>query len=109
MACCSRASRHPVALARKPRVARSLTSENSAATKKPFRMMKRAARPSPNMNLDLLDASLPEQTGRLEQEDQNEHDEDEDVLAARVITQFDQFTDDPDQPATEERSLDAAN
>jgi hypothetical protein len=66
MACSSSFSRQLVAFFWNRYVARSFTRANSAATKKPFRTTKRAARPSPSTGLYLLDPGLAEQAGGLQ-------------------------------------------
>src|SRR5437867_208364 len=77
-------------------VARSFTSANSAATKKPFSTTKRAARPSPSTALNLLDSGLAEQASGLEEQYEDEDDENEHVLTAGVIGKLHELADDSD-------------
>src|SRR5262249_50868436 len=75
--------------------------------KKPLRMMKRTESPRPSIVSDLLDAGFAEQPRRLEQEDENQHDEDENVGPSRIVAQLDELADDADETPAEQRARDA--
>src|SRR3954454_13777826 len=114
MASRTTASRQPAgACDREPRVALSFTRANSAATKKPFRTMKRAARASPSTHAtyfsNLLDASFSEKTRGFHQQDADKNHENEYVLAAGIVAQLHQLADEADEPPPQPRPRDAAD
>src|SRR3954454_455052 len=114
MASRTTASRQPAgACDREPRVALSFTSANSAATKKRFRTMKRAARPSPSTHAayfsNLLDASFSEKTRGFHGQDCDKNHENEHILPARIVAQLHQLADEGDESAAQHRPRDASD